>query len=331
MNLAFCLCLYPSQLQLISHYLLLFFQLSRPQTSLFGEAAHITIQRTKTSGSSTQQPFDYTSFPQSRLTGPALKGLVGTYFGHSFSHADLTLCKAFFLLSIMSTELYPLYPNVVILPVLALLAVLLDIPPMIWHFSQRNIAAGSLILWIILLNLMSIINPLIWPRDNVLEWWDGNVFCDIQARIQVGAVVALASSTAMVMRKLANVMDTRNITVAPSHNSRVREKALEILWCWGYPCLLMLIYYVVQPVRYFIFGISGCVFAYDSSWPSLVLSYMWNPITMLVAAYYAGTSPPLILVHLAPTNADLCYRTLVLPSPPLSQRVSQPHCRPKYN
>jgi pheromone a factor receptor len=176
----------------------------------------------------------------------------------------------------------------VILPALALPAVLLDIPPMIWHFSQRNIAAGSLMAWIILLNLMCFINPLIWPRDNLDDWWDGNVFCDVQARIQVGAVVALASCTAMIMRRLARVMDTRNITVAPSRSTRVREKSLEILWCWGYPIFMMVVYYIVQPVRYFIFGISGCYFAYDSSWPSLVVSYMWNPITMCVAAYYAG-------------------------------------------
>jgi pheromone a factor receptor len=216
----------------------------------------------------------------------------------------------------MSTEQYPLYPMAVILPALALPAVLLDIPPMIWHFSQQNIAAGSLMAWVTLLNLMCFINPIIWPRDNMDDWWDGNVFCDVQARIQVGAVVALASCTAMIMRRLARVMDTRNITVVPSRNTRVREKSLEILWCWGYPIFMMVVYYIVQPVRYFIFGISGCYFAYDSSWPSLVLSYMWNPITMCFATYYASKLSIMSRTSLKIT--DLFFRPFDISPPPLS-------------
>ncbi|KAF2715199.1 STE3-domain-containing protein [Pleomassaria siparia CBS 279.74] len=188
----------------------------------------------------------------------------------------------------MSTDLYPLYPSAIILPAFAAPAILLDIPPMIWHFSQRNVAAGSLILWIVLLNLGNLLNPIIWPRDNLLEWWDGKVFCDIQARIQVGALVALASCAAMVMRRLAKVMDTRNITMAPSRGSKRRELALEILWCWGYPGFMMVLYYIVQPVRYYVFGISGCVYAIDTSWPSIALNCMWNVITMCFAAYFAG-------------------------------------------
>ncbi|KAF2868527.1 pheromone A receptor-domain-containing protein [Massariosphaeria phaeospora] len=184
--------------------------------------------------------------------------------------------------------MYPVQTAAILLPLLAFPAWMLDLPPMLWHFSQRNVAAGSLILWIIMINLLNSINPLIWPRDNVQEWWDGNVYCDIQVRIQVGANIGLASCTAMIMRKLASVMDTDSITVTTSRNSRLREKALEFVMCWGYPFVMVLLYYIVQPVRYFIFGFSGCTPAFDASWPSIIVAWMWGPITISVAAGYAG-------------------------------------------
>lgn len=184
--------------------------------------------------------------------------------------------------------LAPLSPQAVILPMLAFPAWILCVPPMIWHFRQGNIAAGSAIFWIAANNIFNTINPLIWPRDNITEWWDGDIWCDIAIRIQVGTLVGLAASTALVVRKLAKVMDTRNITVSASRNSRAREKIWEAVWCWGYPLLMIILFYIVQPIRYIIFGIIGCVSAYDTSWPSIVLSFMWGPITMGVAAYYAS-------------------------------------------
>jgi pheromone a factor receptor len=94
----------------------------------------------------------------------------------------------------------------------------------------------------------------------------------------------------MIVRKLAKVMDTRNITVTSSRDSKLKEKLLDILWCWVYPLVLILVYYVVQPIRYFIYGITGCWSAYESSWPSILLGYMWAPITIVVATVYTGKS-----------------------------------------
>ena len=189
-----------------------------------------------------------------------------------------------------STQLAPLYPQAILLPIFAFPAWILCVPPLVWHFGQGNIAAGSAISWISLNNFYNSINPLIWPRDNLVDWWDGNVWCDIGVRIQVGTVVGLASSIAMIVRKLAKVMDTRNITMSSSRNSKLKEKAWEVLWCWGYPLLMIVLFYIVQPVRYLIFGIVGCVSGFDSSWPSIVLSFMWGPVTMCVAALYASKS-----------------------------------------
>ena len=69
------------------------------------------------------------------------------------------------------------------------------------------------------------------------------------------------------------------------------ERVIEIVCCWVLPAILMIVYYIVQRVRYFIFGISGCVASYDPSWPSIVVVLMWAPITTVIASYYACKVP----------------------------------------
>jgi hypothetical protein len=230
----------------------------------------------------------------------------------------------------MSNMIAPLFPQAIILPVLAFPSWILCIPPLCWQVRQGNISAGSLILWVMMINFFNSINPLIWPRDNLDEWWDGNIWCDINVRIQVGAIVGTTASTAMIVRRLARVMDTSNMTVSTSRNSKLKEKALEILWCWLYPLALIIVYYIVQPVRYLIYGIVGCLSAYDTSWPSIVLSFMWAPLTTLVAAVYAGklvnpNSTP------KPPRTDLRHRHPVLPPLPLPPRIRPPRQRAQYH
>lgn len=191
----------------------------------------------------------------------------------------------------MSDGEYPLYPTVILFSVLGWLSWLLCVPPLIWHFSQRNVAAGSLILWIILLNFSLGINPIIWPRDNVEEWWNGVGWCDINVRIQIGALGGCGASTVMILRKLAKVLDTRNITVSSSRSSKLKGQLVELAWCWVYPLILILLYIPVQSVRYNIYAIEGCISAYRPTWKAVVLNIMWPPITMTVALYYAGKYP----------------------------------------
>ncbi|KAF2747692.1 STE3-domain-containing protein [Sporormia fimetaria CBS 119925] len=180
-----------------------------------------------------------------------------------------------------------LYANAVLLPILAFPAWFLCIPPLMWHLSQRNIAAYSLVLWIMIKNFFNFLDPLIWPRDNLNEWYDGNVLCDIQVRLFVGSGVALPACATMIMRRLARVMDTSSMTLAPSRVRIIRENVLEVLVCWVYPLVVMIVYIAVQPFRYFLFGISGCVAPYARHWLSIALGPIWAPITMLVGAYYA--------------------------------------------
>ncbi|KAH6622252.1 pheromone A receptor-domain-containing protein [Boeremia exigua] len=179
------------------------------------------------------------------------------------------------------------YPTAILFSVLAWFSWLLCIAPLVWHISQRNVAASSLVLWIILTNFPLGINAIIWGHDNIDQWWDGAVWCDINVRIQVGAQVSLGAAVAMILRRLAQVMDTRNITVSLSRSSKLRRQLVELAWCWAYPLVMILLYIPIQSVRYHISGIEGCNSGYDPNWRSLVLNVMWVLITMLAVVYYA--------------------------------------------
>jgi pheromone a factor receptor len=184
---------------------------------------------------------------------------------------------------------YPLYISAILIPVLSCFAILLDVPPMIWHIRNRNIAASALIFWLIVLNIINFCNALIWPRDNILEWWNGSIFCDIQVRLVVGAAIGgLPGATLCITKALARVLDTKRTISGYAVEHRKCQYIMDGLVCFGLPAFFVISMYIVQGGRYFISGISGCDVPIDQSWPSVVILFIWPPIILLSSSYYAG-------------------------------------------
>ena len=188
----------------------------------------------------------------------------------------------------MANLIFPITPAAVALPSLALITLLIDTPAFVWYIRNRNLAASSLVFWVLIANLMNLINPLIWPTDNISEWWYGYGLCDIEVKVQVAMWLGVVGSVVCIMRDLARVLDTDNTTLSLSPARRRRETAIQCLLCFGGPMYSMAIHYIVQPKRYYIFAISGCTTSFANSWPKLVLVFIWPPIICLVAAYYSS-------------------------------------------
>lgn len=190
-----------------------------------------------------------------------------------------------------ATESYPLHPLAVILPLLALSVVLLDGLPLIWHVRHRNVGAASLIIHLTLLNITSFINPLIWPRDNVQDWFSGAVLCDIEVRLKLFASFGLGASLICIFKGLADILDPELKTASFSSAHKKRKMLMELLVCFGAPLLFIVTYYIVQSQRYAVFAISGCTYMVEGGWVSILLVSMWFPLLQLIAASYAGPSP----------------------------------------
>ena len=190
----------------------------------------------------------------------------------------------------MEAGSYPRSADAVALPILAFFSILLVTPASYWHFKNRNIAATSLIFWVSLNNIFVFVNALIWPTDDVANWWNGHVFCDIQVKLQWAANVGSNGAICAIAMRLAKVMDVNRTSVIPTRSQRKRAAAVDLILCFAAPILVMPLHYIVQPHRYFIETIGGCDATFDQSWLSIVLIFLWSPAFCLACAYYSSKS-----------------------------------------
>lgn len=186
----------------------------------------------------------------------------------------------------MASPTDSLTPSSIVFPTLSLIAILLDVPPLVWHVRNRNVAACNLISWTVFANLCNLVNALIWPTDNISTWFSGYVLCDIEAKLLLAATFGIAGSLVCIMRGLAKVLDTENTVMGSTKKQRYKEFIITSLLCFGGPLYIMLIHYVVQPTRYYILAIAGCTTSIDNSWPAIVLVIIWPVVLCLMATFH---------------------------------------------
>ena len=207
-----------------------------------------------------------------------------------------------------STSSFPVYSSAIVLATFSLLNILLDLPPFIFHTRAHNVAASSLVLWILLMNLFDLTNAILWPTDAINHWFSGTGLCDIEVKLFVGAQVGQLGALICIMQELSRVLDTDNMRVGQTREEERRKKVWEVVMCWLIPGLLMLCHYVVQPTRYSIFGINGCAVMIDNSWPAIVLVQIWPVVFALVDLYYSGRSFFLVCLQLMRSFTELVHR-----------------------
>ncbi|KAF2666259.1 STE3-domain-containing protein [Microthyrium microscopicum] len=188
----------------------------------------------------------------------------------------------------MSLEsLFPLYPAAVVIPIFSVSAILLEIPPFIWHVRNRNFAAICMICWFFAIQLTYVINPIIWPRDNTFEWYDGKGLCDLEIRVLLGANVGIPGCITCIVLRLAAILNTQSKNFSKTRVNPRNRKVMEFFLCIGFPIFYIIIYYLVQSDRYDIFAITGCDWQVDRSWPSVVLILIWPLVITTFNAYLA--------------------------------------------
>jgi pheromone a factor receptor len=179
-----------------------------------------------------------------------------------------------------------IYPLTVIFPLLSFLSTLACAPPFIWHIRNRNTAAAALTFWLLILSLFSFLNGLVWPTDNIAKWPSGVGYCDVEIRINLAATGGIPAAMLCIIRDLARALDTNQPRGLPD-----AQKKTKLLWdlglCVGVPLYFNVVYYIVQPGRYYLLAIQGCWPPIDISWPSIVLIMMWPLVLSVASALYA--------------------------------------------
>lgn len=172
--------------------------------------------------------------------------------------------------------------------ILSFLALFVDVPCIAWHIKNRNFSAISLVFWIMLGNLFNFVNAIVWANDDVDHWFQGQVYCDVEVKLDLGATIGITGALLCLMRSLARALDTDKPAILQNKPHGQRKLIVEGILCFGLPVYLMAIHYVVQPNRYYIFGIAGCTVSFDRSWPAIVLVFIWPVLICLMDSYYCG-------------------------------------------
>lgn len=188
------------------------------------------------------------------------------------------LCNPFGQLNNMQYSSYSL-----VFSILAVIACLACIPPLMVHTRAKNVAAIILTVGVIIMCFFNALNALLWPTAAQDAWWDGKILCDIEAKLYFGQAVSFNGVLVCLFRHIASILDTQRISLGHSRRQHMVTITVDIGLCIVLPCIVMAAHCLVSPQRYWIRTIAGCTPSLDSSWPSLVLIYLW-PITLCLAA-----------------------------------------------
>ncbi|EME82526.1 mating-type factor pheromone receptor [Pseudocercospora fijiensis CIRAD86] len=179
----------------------------------------------------------------------------------------------------------------------SLLIAIIICPSLSWHASNRNVGATVLVAATIYANFQNFLNAVIWSNDNVEVWYSGVGLCDLEIRIQIMLQSLYLAAISCILRALARALDTDRATWSQTKAQRRRSYAIDLVCCLGIPSIQMITLYIVQPFRYWIYGISGCVVPGDLSWLRVVLMLL-PPLLWTLFCVYLSSKAVLILVRL---------------------------------
>jgi hypothetical protein len=184
---------------------------------------------------------------------------------------------------------YTVAPNTIVVAILGILLVGLNYVPFVSLFRAKNIPACTMIGVIAIMNFFVFLNAVIWPTNDIANWWTGEGLCDIEIYIRTMCSTLIATSTAGLTRNLAQAVDTDNPRLFESAAARRRRYIMELLFCFAVPLSqLVTLYPFVQAGRYAIVTVYGCTAIEDQSWPAIVFFLIWPPIFAVLNCYYAS-------------------------------------------
>lgn len=191
-----------------------------------------------------------------------------------------------------NTDFHHFYPFLIpmgapVFVILCGISIVAGVTPLLWHIKSRNTPAICLIIWLTIFNIFSFINAFIWGGRNIFTAWDGAIYCDIQVKILIAASAGKMGSVAAISRNLAKIMSDEGQVMVRTKSMKRRMLIQDLLLCFGVPVWMMSVHYIVQPNRYYLFGITGCTPSVDNSWPTVVLLFIWPPIVAIISGYYA--------------------------------------------
>jgi pheromone a factor receptor len=152
--------------------------------------------------------------------------------------------------------------------------------------ANKSWATPILIGWIFALNCLSFADSVIWAGDNPDEWWEGQIYCDVNARIKHSFSIGVPGAAVGMFRFLA---DATNPKSGPEGLEATRRQRNIMDFTFGiiFPVVNTLLDFIISPARYAIMGVYGCTGLNSQTWPQVPLFSLWSLILAFTAAVYA--------------------------------------------
>jgi pheromone a factor receptor len=156
-------------------------------------------------------------------------------------------------------------------------------------YNTRSNPHASMLLciWVFSYNLLTFIDSIIWSSPNTEDWWDGKIYCDINIRLKLAAMIGVPGASIGVLRFLADV--TKNL--ASDEEVGIQRNAF-VGYLFGLiiPVGVAGLKIFTMPVRYWIVGVGGCTSVTATVWPAFLLYFMWAPLLSIIASIFAGNT-----------------------------------------
>ncbi|GJC90507.1 pheromone a factor receptor [Colletotrichum liriopes] len=139
---------------------------------------------------------------------------------------------------------------------------------------------------VIIANCLTIANALTWRDDNVHEWWDGQVWCDLHAYIYQPLMPLYWLSIVAITRNLAQQMGLSRASPLSGREKR-RKRLVQASIVFPVPIIQMGLLYPISSQRYRVAALTGCMWSSHPSWPFFVFFLIPRLVAVLLSVYYA--------------------------------------------
>jgi pheromone a factor receptor len=176
--------------------------------------------------------------------------------------------------------------NLVFRVTLAFLTSIVCWVPLRLLYKNGEFATTVLILTVLILNLLTIVDSLLWPNDDVASWWTGDVWCDLHNYVYSPLLLVYTGCVLAIMRNLARQLGSLRASSLTSRE-RARRALGQALVIFPLPLVQLAWIYPLATQRYGISSLVGCFWISDPTWPYVVFFVIPPPLIAVVTAYYA--------------------------------------------
>ncbi|KAI0554086.1 pheromone A receptor-domain-containing protein [Xylaria curta] len=179
-----------------------------------------------------------------------------------------------------------LLANLVSRIILAFVSILVSWVPFRLLVRNGEFAAVVFIVDVATMNLITIVNSVIWHDDDWSTWWDGAGLCDIEVYLMAPLQTIYAASIFTIMYHLAQQVKITG-AAARGRSERTRRNLIQAAIIFPVPFVQLIFTWFDLAQRYIIGTVIGCSAVYDASWPKTLVYDAPPAVFALLAVPYA--------------------------------------------